>query len=286
MSCRLVTVSFPPSLHHAPCAVRSEHPLAQLYCHSTLEHHHFDQCLMVLNSPVSTLRAAGRGLCRSSRTFTSWIHAQRRKGRARFIPFRVRKAKPQHRGPRSLAAPDDQRSLCRLIRDIGLLASTRLFQVTPVRPETRVPRRVPLLRGEGPSAAAVGAARQCHPQVWRRGAAWAGQPLACAQQWCTVPDTLPGKDDSGSVAFVSIVNALTLLGCVRCSHYPLRVISGMKRDHSAARLHEHSAPGQSQHPRSPRSPRGVSCPPSPREHSGGLTLPATFSSYFSSRHTE
>ncbi|ELK07618.1 cGMP-specific 3',5'-cyclic phosphodiesterase [Pteropus alecto] len=30
---------------------RSEHPLAQLYCHSTLEHHHFDQCLMVLNSP-------------------------------------------------------------------------------------------------------------------------------------------------------------------------------------------------------------------------------------------
>uniref|UniRef100_G1QBH0 PDEase domain-containing protein n=1 Tax=Myotis lucifugus TaxID=59463 RepID=G1QBH0_MYOLU len=30
---------------------KSEHPLAQLYCHSTLEHHHFDQCLMVLNSP-------------------------------------------------------------------------------------------------------------------------------------------------------------------------------------------------------------------------------------------
>ncbi|XP_045058751.2 cGMP-specific 3',5'-cyclic phosphodiesterase isoform X3 [Desmodus rotundus] len=30
---------------------RSEHPLAQLYCHSTMEHHHFDQCLMVLNSP-------------------------------------------------------------------------------------------------------------------------------------------------------------------------------------------------------------------------------------------
>lgn len=168
MSCRLVTVSFPPSLHHAPCAVRSEHPLAQLYCHSTLEHHHFDQCLMVLNSPVSTLRAAGRGLCGSSRTFTSWIHAQRRKGRARFIPFWVRKAKPQHRGPRSLAASDDQRSLCRLIRDIGLLASTRLFQVTPVRPETRVPRRVPLLRGEGPSAAAVGAARQCRPQPPRK----------------------------------------------------------------------------------------------------------------------
>ncbi|XP_062372980.1 cGMP-specific 3',5'-cyclic phosphodiesterase isoform X2 [Sardina pilchardus] len=32
---------------------RSEHPLAQLYCHSTMEHHHFDQCLMILNSPGS-----------------------------------------------------------------------------------------------------------------------------------------------------------------------------------------------------------------------------------------
>ncbi|KAM9834400.1 cGMP-specific 3',5'-cyclic phosphodiesterase [Syngnathus typhle] len=30
---------------------RSEHPLAQLYCHSTMEHHHLDQCLMILNSP-------------------------------------------------------------------------------------------------------------------------------------------------------------------------------------------------------------------------------------------
>ncbi|XP_039678844.1 cGMP-specific 3',5'-cyclic phosphodiesterase isoform X3 [Perca fluviatilis] len=29
---------------------RSDHPLAQLYCHSTMEHHHFDQCLMILNS--------------------------------------------------------------------------------------------------------------------------------------------------------------------------------------------------------------------------------------------
>lgn len=33
--------------------LRSEHPLAQLYCHSIMEHHHFDQCLMILNSPVS-----------------------------------------------------------------------------------------------------------------------------------------------------------------------------------------------------------------------------------------
>ncbi|MFT7797415.1 cGMP-specific 3',5'-cyclic phosphodiesterase [Arapaima gigas] len=32
---------------------RSDHPLAQLYCHSTMEHHHFDQCLMILNSTVS-----------------------------------------------------------------------------------------------------------------------------------------------------------------------------------------------------------------------------------------
>lgn len=32
---------------------RSDHPLAQLYCHSIMEHHHFDQCLMILNSPVS-----------------------------------------------------------------------------------------------------------------------------------------------------------------------------------------------------------------------------------------
>ncbi|XP_076007832.1 cGMP-specific 3',5'-cyclic phosphodiesterase isoform X2 [Genypterus blacodes] len=30
---------------------RSDHPLAQLYCHSTMEHHHFDQCLMILNGP-------------------------------------------------------------------------------------------------------------------------------------------------------------------------------------------------------------------------------------------
>uniref|UniRef100_A0A4W3GQF2 Phosphodiesterase n=1 Tax=Callorhinchus milii TaxID=7868 RepID=A0A4W3GQF2_CALMI len=30
---------------------RTEHPLAQLYCHSMMEHHHFNQCLMILNSP-------------------------------------------------------------------------------------------------------------------------------------------------------------------------------------------------------------------------------------------
>lgn len=38
---------------------RSEHPLAQLYCHSIMEHHHFDQCLMILNSPVSTYFMVG-----------------------------------------------------------------------------------------------------------------------------------------------------------------------------------------------------------------------------------
>ncbi|XP_044802001.1 cGMP-specific 3',5'-cyclic phosphodiesterase isoform X5 [Bubalus bubalis] len=36
---------------------RSEHPLAQLYCHSIMEHHHFDQCLMILNSPIAELVA-------------------------------------------------------------------------------------------------------------------------------------------------------------------------------------------------------------------------------------
>ncbi|KAL7876188.1 hypothetical protein AOLI_G00111510 [Acnodon oligacanthus] len=34
---------------------RSDHPLAQLYCHSIMEHHHFDQCLMILNSPGSQI---------------------------------------------------------------------------------------------------------------------------------------------------------------------------------------------------------------------------------------
>uniref|UniRef100_A0A4W3GRN9 Phosphodiesterase n=1 Tax=Callorhinchus milii TaxID=7868 RepID=A0A4W3GRN9_CALMI len=35
---------------------RTEHPLAQLYCHSMMEHHHFNQCLMILNSPVSAMK--------------------------------------------------------------------------------------------------------------------------------------------------------------------------------------------------------------------------------------
>ncbi|XP_038133702.1 cGMP-specific 3',5'-cyclic phosphodiesterase isoform X2 [Cyprinodon tularosa] len=37
---------------------RSEHPLAQLYCHSTMEHHHFDQCLMILTSPGNQILSA------------------------------------------------------------------------------------------------------------------------------------------------------------------------------------------------------------------------------------
>lgn len=51
---------------------RSEHPLAQLYCHSTLEHHHFDQCLMVLNSPVSAQRGVRRESCVNSAVFLSF----------------------------------------------------------------------------------------------------------------------------------------------------------------------------------------------------------------------
>lgn len=30
---------------------RASSPLAQLYSTSTMEHHHFDQCIMILNSP-------------------------------------------------------------------------------------------------------------------------------------------------------------------------------------------------------------------------------------------
>jgi hypothetical protein len=32
---------------------RASSPLAQLYSTSTMEHHHFDQCIMILNSQVS-----------------------------------------------------------------------------------------------------------------------------------------------------------------------------------------------------------------------------------------
>lgn len=31
--------------------LKSDSPLAILYSTSTMEHHHFDQCLMILNSP-------------------------------------------------------------------------------------------------------------------------------------------------------------------------------------------------------------------------------------------
>lgn len=33
------------------CFCRTSSPLAQLYSTSTMEHHHFDQCLMIINSP-------------------------------------------------------------------------------------------------------------------------------------------------------------------------------------------------------------------------------------------
>lgn len=34
---------------------RASSPLAQLYSTSTMEHHHFDQCIMILNSPGNEL---------------------------------------------------------------------------------------------------------------------------------------------------------------------------------------------------------------------------------------
>lgn len=36
---------------------RASSPLAQLYSTSTMEHHHFDQCLMILNSPGNQVLA-------------------------------------------------------------------------------------------------------------------------------------------------------------------------------------------------------------------------------------
>lgn len=36
---------------------RASSPLAQLYSTSTMEHHHFDQCLMILNSPGNQILA-------------------------------------------------------------------------------------------------------------------------------------------------------------------------------------------------------------------------------------
>jgi len=36
---------------------KSSSKLAQLYSTSTMEHHHFDQCLMILNSKGSTILA-------------------------------------------------------------------------------------------------------------------------------------------------------------------------------------------------------------------------------------
>lgn len=51
------------------CVSRSDHPLAQLYCHSTMEHHHFDHCLMILNSPV------GGHILHTKETFLSTHHS-------------------------------------------------------------------------------------------------------------------------------------------------------------------------------------------------------------------
>lgn len=38
-------------------SLRASSPLAQLYSTSTMEHHHFDQCLMILNSPGNQILA-------------------------------------------------------------------------------------------------------------------------------------------------------------------------------------------------------------------------------------
>lgn len=61
---------------------RSEHPLAQLYCHSIMEHHHFDQCLMILNSPVSmsfSVVSFKRELYTCSRIFRFWTYSRHHK---------------------------------------------------------------------------------------------------------------------------------------------------------------------------------------------------------------
>lgn len=61
---------------------RSEHPLAQLYCHSIMEHHHFDQCLMILNSPVSMSFIVGsfeRELYACSCIFRFWTYSRHHK---------------------------------------------------------------------------------------------------------------------------------------------------------------------------------------------------------------
>lgn len=73
------TSCFSPSPTPSP---RSEHPLAQLYCHSIMEHHHFDQCLMILNSPVSTVfivvNLKGE-LYKCSFIFRFWTYSQHHK---------------------------------------------------------------------------------------------------------------------------------------------------------------------------------------------------------------
>lgn len=38
---------------------RASSPLAQLYSTSTMEHHHFDQCIMILNSQVTLIFLVG-----------------------------------------------------------------------------------------------------------------------------------------------------------------------------------------------------------------------------------
>ena len=48
----LEVISFQHSFQHVAqyTLFRIEHPLARLYSTSTLEHHHYDQCMMLLQS--------------------------------------------------------------------------------------------------------------------------------------------------------------------------------------------------------------------------------------------
>ena len=68
----------PPPLMSVPTVLllvlRSASPLAQLYSTSTMEHHHFDQCIMILNSPVGPPYAKQESKP-WKRRYTTWLPA-------------------------------------------------------------------------------------------------------------------------------------------------------------------------------------------------------------------
>lgn len=45
-------INYNDEIHVMFCVFRSATPLAQLYTTSTMEHHHFDQCIMILSGQV------------------------------------------------------------------------------------------------------------------------------------------------------------------------------------------------------------------------------------------